>query len=197
MQRIDGVVATGDERDGRPAMSKACDAITGAPSAIGIMKGGAFVGDPSAPVKRHTAREIADALRLIGALLGEGQRISDAVRVINVTEVTYYRWRRKYEGLSDDQIEYLVQLQAENASLRREIAELNLDKRILQEVAKDNLVTSAQRRSFVDHVKAALGISERRACQVLGQHRSTQRKIPKLPMRLHRGSASSDLPSGL
>jgi len=160
--------------------------MKGVPTTVGIMKGGVFVGDFSPSVKRHTIHEITDALHLIRSLVGQGLRISDAVRATKITDVTYYRWRRKYEGLSDYQIENLVALEAENARLRHATAELSLDKRILLEISKERLSTAALRRVSINQVRATLGISERRACLVLGQHRSTQRKIPKKPIRLGR-----------
>ncbi len=60
------------------------------------------------------------------------------IRVIGVTEVTYYRWRQEYGGLKSERIKWLKDLEAENARLRRAIADLTLDKLILQEAARGN-----------------------------------------------------------
>jgi hypothetical protein len=130
-------------------------------------------------MKRHSANEIVASLREVEALIARGWPIASAVRAVSVTTVTFYRWRKKYDGLKDGQVEWLVELQAENARLRKTVADLMLDKRILSEILKEFLFSSARRRVIVDRVRAALNVSERRACQVLGQHRSTQRKIPK------------------
>jgi hypothetical protein len=54
-------------------------------------------------------------------------------RSIGVTEVTYYRWRQEFGGLKSDQIKRLKDLETENTRLRRAIADLTLDKLILQE----------------------------------------------------------------
>ena len=62
----------------------------------------------------------------------------DAVRSIGVTEVTYYRWRRKFGGLKTDQVRRMKELEAENARLRRAVSDLTLDKMILAEAAKGN-----------------------------------------------------------
>jgi hypothetical protein len=59
------------------------------------------------------------------------------------------------------------------------VSELTLDKLVLMEVLNGKCLNPAFRRTFVDNVRAVLGVSERRACRVLGQHRSTQRKVPK------------------
>ena len=88
--------------------------------------------------KRHTAEEIVAKLRQVDVLLAQGQTVADAIRSIGVTEVTYYRWRNEYGGLKSDQIKRLKELETENARLRRAIADLTLDKLILQEAARGN-----------------------------------------------------------
>ena len=88
--------------------------------------------------KRHTAEEIVAKLCQVDVLLAQGQTVADAIRAIGVTEVTYYRWRNEYGGLKSDQIKRLKDLETENARLRRAIADLTLDKLILQEAARGN-----------------------------------------------------------
>ena len=68
----------------------------------------------------------------------QGRPVSDAIRSIGVTEVTYYRWRNEYGGLKGDQVKRLKQLETENARLRRAVSDLTLDKVILAEAAKGN-----------------------------------------------------------
>jgi len=55
-----------------------------------------------------------------------------------VTEVTYYRWRQEYGGLKSDQVKRMKALETENQRLRKAIADLTLDKLILQEAARGN-----------------------------------------------------------
>ncbi|MEP9374475.1 IS3 family transposase [Mesorhizobium sp. KR1-2] len=131
--------------------------------------------------KRHKAEEIVTKLRQVDVLNAQGKSMAEAIRSIGVTEVTYYRWRAEYGGLKGDQVKRLKELEAENARLRRAVSDLTLDKMILAEAAKGKLLSPARRRACVDHVVEELGVSERRACRVLGQHRSTQRKIAKTP----------------
>jgi transposase-like protein len=88
--------------------------------------------------KRHKPEEIVAKLRQVDVLLAQGQTAADAIRSIGVTEVTYYRWRNEYGGLKSDQIKRLKDLETENARLRRAIADLTLDKLILQEAARGN-----------------------------------------------------------
>ncbi len=71
-------------------------------------------------------------------LTSQGQNVADAVRAIGVTEVTYYRWRQEYGGLKSDQIKRMKDLETENQRLRKAVADLTLDKLILQEAARGN-----------------------------------------------------------
>jgi putative transposase len=88
--------------------------------------------------KRHTAEEIVAKLRQVDVLTGQGQPVSEAIRTIGVTEVTYYRWRSEYGGLKGDQVKRLKELEAENTRLRRAVSDLTLDKLILKEAARGN-----------------------------------------------------------
>ena len=88
--------------------------------------------------KRHTAEEIVAKLRQVDVLMAQGRAVADAVRLIGVTEVTYYRWRNEYGGLRGDQVKRLKELETENARLRRAVSDLTLDKLILAEAAKGN-----------------------------------------------------------
>lgn len=128
-------------------------------------------------MRRHDPKEIVESLRFVEKAAASGQRISDSVRQIGVTEVTYYRWRNKFGGLESDQVERLMDMEAEITNLRRAVSDLTLDKLILMEATTGSLNPEVRSSTYVIHAKAVLGISERRACRALGQHRSTQRKI--------------------
>ncbi|WP_291688917.1 IS3 family transposase [Bradyrhizobium sp.] len=130
------------------------------------------------PRKRHKPEEIVAKLRQVDVLVSQGQSVAEAVRAIGVTEVTYYRWRQEYGGLKSDQVRKLKELEAENARLRRAVSDLTLDKMILAEAAPGKLLSPARRRACIDYVRSELKLSERRVCRVLGQHRSTQRRVP-------------------
>ncbi|MEL6546982.1 MAG: IS3 family transposase [Myxococcota bacterium] len=128
--------------------------------------------------KRRTAEEIIGHLREVEVRLAKGETIGIACRSIGVTEQTYYRWRREYGGLKVDQAKRLKELEKENQRLRKAVSDLTLDKLILSEASKGKLLSPDRRRACVDHVTKEHGVSERRACEVVGQHRSTQRKRP-------------------
>jgi putative transposase len=130
-------------------------------------------------LRRHSADEIVATLRNADSLIAQGRPVKEVLLTVSVTPITYYRWRKQYHGLNRDHVERLLALQTENARLRRAVAGLTLDKRILLSVLGAYLPTVALRRDSVAHAQAVLGVSERRACRVLGQNRSTQRKQPK------------------
>ena len=64
--------------------------------------------------------------------------VADTIRQVGVSERTLYRWKKQYAGLQSDQVREFKQLQDENARLKKLVAELNLDKAILQDIASDN-----------------------------------------------------------
>ena len=63
-----------------------------------------------------------------------GLTVSDATRQLGISEQTFYRWKKLYGGLQSDQVRELKQLQEENGRLKRVVAELTLDKALLQDV---------------------------------------------------------------
>ena len=69
-----------------------------------------------------------------------GQRMSriDAIREVQITEQTFYRWRKQYGGMGTVQLRELKRLQKENERLRRAVSDLTLDKLILSEAARGN-----------------------------------------------------------
>jgi len=88
------------------------------------------------PSKRYNAEEIIHKLREADVLLGQGKSISQACKQLGVTDQTYYRWRKQYGGMKVDQAKRLKELEAENARLKRAVADLTVDKIILNEVAR-------------------------------------------------------------
>ena len=90
------------------------------------------------PRKIYKPEEIVAKLRQVDVLSSQGQSVSEAIRSIGVSEVTYYRWRQEFGGLKSDQVKRLKDLETENTRLRRAISDLTLDKLILQEAARGN-----------------------------------------------------------
>jgi transposase-like protein len=88
--------------------------------------------------KRHTPEQIIRKLREAEVELAKGQKVPAVCRKLEITEQTYYRWRKEYGGLRLDQAKRLKELEQENARLKRLVADLTLDKQILEEVTKKN-----------------------------------------------------------
>ena len=64
-----------------------------------------------------------------------GMPVVDIIRKVGISEQTFYRWKKLYAGLQSDQVRELKQLQEENGRLKRLVAELSLDRAILQDIA--------------------------------------------------------------
>ncbi len=90
------------------------------------------------PRKRHTPEQIIAKLRQVEIEMSRGKSVVEAVKVIGVTDQTYYRWRKEYGGLRTDQARRLKELERENARLKKLVAEQALDNAILKEAAEGN-----------------------------------------------------------
>ena len=88
--------------------------------------------------RRHTAEQIINKLRGAEVELSKGKALPEVCRKLAITEHTYYRWRKEYGGLRMDQAKRLKELEKENSRLKRLVAELNLDKAILEEAQRGN-----------------------------------------------------------
>tara|TARA_B100000683_G_scaffold262296_1_gene289200 strand:- start:658 stop:936 length:279 start_codon:yes stop_codon:yes gene_type:complete len=89
-------------------------------------------------IRKHTPEQIIAKLREAEVLLAQGETIPKVSRRLGVTEQTYYRWRKEYGGMRVSQAKRLKDLEKENTRLKRLVADLNLDKMILEEAAKGN-----------------------------------------------------------
>ena len=88
--------------------------------------------------KRHTPEQIVWKLGQADRLLGEGNTVTDVCRELGVTEQTYYRWRNQYGGMKADDAKRLKELEKQNATLKRLLAEAELEKAALKELAEGN-----------------------------------------------------------
>ncbi len=89
-------------------------------------------------IKRHKPEEIVTKLRQVDVLVGQRMSRIDAIREVQITEQTFYRWRKQYGGMGTVQLRELKRLQKENERLRRAVSDLTLDKLILSEAARGN-----------------------------------------------------------
>ena len=128
--------------------------------------------------RKHTPEQVLNKLRQAEAAISEGSTVPEASRKIGVSRQTLYRWRSEYAGGKITPARNLKQLETENARLEREVERLSRCNRTLKQLVQNKLVSPSRRRHCVERVRAVFGVSERRACRVLGQHRSTQRYQP-------------------
>jgi putative transposase len=88
------------------------------------------------PKQRFTTEEIIHKLREADVLSGQGRTVAEVCKQLGVTDKTYFRWRKSHGGLRIDQAKRMKDLEAENARLKKAVAELTIDKIILKEVAE-------------------------------------------------------------
>ena len=90
------------------------------------------------PKKRYRPEDIIAKLREADILISQGKTVAETIKQLGVSDVTHYRWRKEYGGMTTTQVKRLKELEKENQRLRRAVSDLTLDKLILQEAAKGN-----------------------------------------------------------
>jgi putative transposase len=84
---------------------------------------------------RFTEEQIAFAIKQHEL----GTRVEEICRKMDISDVTFYKWRQKYAGLGPSELKKLKQLEEENSKLKRLVADLTLDKAMLQDVPAKKL----------------------------------------------------------
>jgi putative transposase len=87
------------------------------------------------PKKKFSVEQIVGVLKQAEV----GVPVAQLIRKMGISEQTFYRWKKQYVGLEVDQVRQLKQLQEENARLKQLVAELSLDKTMLQDVLRKKL----------------------------------------------------------
>lgn len=83
--------------------------------------------------KRHTPEQVIGKLREAEAMLASGKTVAQVCQALEVSEVTYHRWKAQFGGMKSDAVKRLKDLEEENRRLKRAVADLTLDKQILKE----------------------------------------------------------------
>ncbi|MGE3745805.1 MAG: IS3 family transposase [Sphingomonadaceae bacterium] len=104
-----------------------------------------------------------------------GAKTADLARRHGVSEATIYNWKAKYGGLEVSEARRLRELEAENAKLKRLLADAMLDQIALKDLLGKKVLTPAAKREAVAHLQACHGMSERRACRVIDADRKSVR----------------------
>ncbi|MBN1369145.1 MAG: IS3 family transposase [Dehalococcoidaceae bacterium] len=116
------------------------------------------------------------------AVLKEGEagaRVADLCRKYGMSDATYYNWKAKYSGMSVSDLKRLKALEAENRRLKQIVADQALDNLALKELLFKKLLTPEVKRQAVSHVRERLGLSERRACNLVNIAVPVYRYKPK------------------
>jgi putative transposase len=88
--------------------------------------------------KRHSPEQIVAKLRDGDAMLNTGKSVAEVVQHLGVSEQTYYRWKTQYGGMKSEEAKRLRELELENSRLKKLLAEAELDKAMLKEIASGN-----------------------------------------------------------
>jgi putative transposase len=84
--------------------------------------------------KRHSPEQVVRKLMTADRLLAEGKDVAAVCRDLGVSEATYHRWRNQFGGLKADDAKRLKDLERENATLKRLLADAQLEKAALKEI---------------------------------------------------------------
>ena len=87
------------------------------------------------PRKGHTEEQIIAALKQQES----GEKTADVCRKLGISQATFYQWKRQYAGMGVQELRELRQLREENGRLKRLVADLSLDRQILQEIVSKKL----------------------------------------------------------
>ena len=88
--------------------------------------------------KLHSPEQIVKKLRQADAVIASGGTVEHACKQLGISDATYYNWRKQYGQMKLDQVKQLKSLQKENAQLKKLVADLSLDKSILEEALRGN-----------------------------------------------------------
>ena len=88
--------------------------------------------------KRHTPNQVIRKLREAELMLGEGKSVAEVAKALEVSEVTFHRWRNQYGGMKANDVKELKELRRENGQLKRLIADKELEILAHKEISRGN-----------------------------------------------------------
>ena len=171
---------------------------------------------------RHSAEQIIRKLKTADQLIAQGQTVVDACRVLEASQATYHRWRQQYGGMQAEEARRLTQLEKENARLKKLLAEAELEKAMLKDLAEGNFLArsgaggpSRSCRSVTGHpsgssaewwvntaapsaIPPGSSRSRRESCAIVSgkSQRSTSAGAAVWPISCCGGGAGPSIPSG-
>ena len=112
---------------------------------------------------RYTPEQVAFALRQAEG----GTPVLELCRKMGISEQTLFRWKKKFQGMGVAEVRRLRVLEEESRKLKQLVADLSLDKQMLQDVLRKKALKPAQLRPWAEYLQIAYCVSKRRACEVL------------------------------
>jgi putative transposase len=88
--------------------------------------------------EEHSPEQVVNLLRQVEGAVANGKSTTQSCEEAEITEQSYYRWRKEYGGLQVDQTKRVKELEQENSKLKRLVAERSLDKLLLKDIAAGN-----------------------------------------------------------
>lgn len=125
--------------------------------------------------KRHTPEQIIAKLREADAMLAAGRTIGQVVQHLAVSEPTYHRWRNQYGGMKATDAKRLKLLEQEERAAEEACGRPVAGQRHAQGGGQGGILSPTKRGTAVTQLQRTFSVSQRRACRVLAQPRSTQR----------------------
>ncbi|MGV2496020.1 IS3 family transposase [Pelagerythrobacter aerophilus] len=120
------------------------------------------------------ASKFTDAQRAFVVKQGEeGTPVAEICRKAGISQATYFNWKKKYAGLLPSEMRRLRELEDENGRLKKIVADLTLDREMLQDVIKPKALRPDRKREIIDEVRQDWQVTIRRACAALHFDRST------------------------
>lgn len=141
------------------------------------------------PRKGRSNEEIIHALHQVEG----GEKVTEVFRRLGVSEQTFYRWKKQFTGLGLQELRELRSLPRENAKLKQVVADLTLDRHILQEIVRKKAVKPRARCTLADWAQTTYRLSQRGAARLIprASTRSGIRRSAIARTRCVSGSASS------
>ena len=94
--------------------------------------------EPKVKAKRHTPNQVIAKLREAERMLGEGKKVPEVAKALEISENTFHRWRNQYGGMKAQDAKRLKELERENGQLKRIVADKELENLALKEISEGN-----------------------------------------------------------
>ena len=124
---------------------------------------------------RYSPEQVAFAMRQAES----GTPVPEVCRKMGIAEQTFYRWKKKYAGMGVAEVRKLRILEEENRKLKQLVADLSLDKQMLQDVLRKKRLAPALKREVAKVLRLCYQVSERRVCKILSLSRTSCRYLSR------------------